>query len=215
MRGKTAAKRNLTYDAGRGKLAGGFAREEVGKLVPYVRCANCGLTSFAVRGHAWAPRCPRCDEPLVESPDRDAPRAVNVEATLALARQTLEMDVAMVTEVDAGNEIARHVSGEWPGLGSLVGASLPLEETFCKRMLEGDIANLVSDVAGDDRFRDLQMANALGVGAWIGVPVPTSLARLYVLCCMAREARPELGERDVHVLRGFAASLTRELDGES
>ena len=131
---------------------------------------------------------------------------------MALARRTLGMDVAMVTEVQDGMEIARAVSGDWPGLGQLAGASIPLEETFCKRMLEGEIENVVRDVAADDRARDLQLAKALGVGAWIGVPLDTSLARLYVLCCLSREAQPDLTERDVHALRGFAATLARALD---
>ena len=180
--------------------------------MPYVRCARCGLTSFAVRRHAWAPRCPRCDEVLVDRLGDEAPGPASVDATLALVRETFAMDVAMITEVHEGKETARHATGEWPGLGPLVGASLPLEETFCKQMLEGEIGNLVPDVAGDERTRDLQFARALGVGAWIGVPMSTPLARLYILCCLDREAQPELGDRDVHVLRGFAAALGSGFD---
>jgi hypothetical protein len=179
--------------------------------VPYLRCPRCGLTSFAVRSHVWAATCPRCDESLSEGPDPDA-MGDGVEDTLELVRETLGMDVAMVTEVRDGMEVARVVSGDWPGLGPLAGASIPLEETFCRRMLEGEIENLVPDVAADERVRDLQLATGLGVGAWIGVPLDASLARLYVLCCLAREAQPDLTERDVHALRGFAATLARALD---
>ena len=173
--------------------------------MPYVRCPSCGLTTFVVRSHARAPLCPRCDSALAV-----ASRAP-VDETLALVRQLLEMDVAMVTEIDAGHEVARHVAGEWPGVGPLVGAALPLEETFCQRMLEGRIESFVADVRNDERVRDLQFAKALGVGAWIGVPLPPSLGRLYVLCCLAREAR-ELSQHDVHVLRGLAATLSSQLD---
>jgi hypothetical protein len=127
-----------------------------------------------------------------------------------MLRELMQMDVAMVTEVHEGSEVARYAAGEWPGAGSLVGASLPLEETFCKRMLEGRIENFVADVARDDRVRDLQLAEALGVGSWIGVPLPESLGRLYVLCCLAREARP-LGEIDVRTMEGFAATLGPQL----
>ena len=125
------------------------------------------------------------------------------------------MDVAMLTEIADAREIARHASGEWPGVGPLVGGSLPLEETFCKRMLEGVIAHVVADVATDEGVRDLPLARALGVGAWIGVPLSASLGRLYVLSCLAREAQPRLGERDVQVLRGFAATLASQLGDPS
>jgi GAF domain-containing protein len=178
--------------------------------VPYVRCASCGLTTFAVRSRAWAPVCPGCDEVLADPVAAEAADRDTVDATLELARQVLAMDVAMVSEIDEANEVARYVSGEWPGVGRLVGASLPLEETFCKRMLEGAIGNAVPDVASDERVRDLQFAKALGVGSWIGVPLSPSLGRLYVLCCLARESR-QLDERDVHVLRGFAATLDSRL----
>ena len=178
--------------------------------MPYVRCATCGLTTFVVRAHTSVPSCPGCDQILDGASAAEAYPDRGVDATLSAARQSLQMDVAMLTEVDAEREIARHVSGEWPGLGSLVGASLPLEETFCKRMLEGAISNVVGDVARDERVRDLQFARALGVGAWLGVPLPASVARLYVLCCLAREAH-DLGERDVELLRGFAATLSSQL----
>ena len=43
--------------------------------------------------------------------------------------------------------------------------------------------------------------------AYIGVPFTTADARAYVLCCLAREARPDLGEADVRFLQGLAESL--------
>jgi GAF domain-containing protein len=168
------------------------------------------LTTFTVRSRAWAAVCPRCDELIAEPVAVEADDRDGVDTTLELVRRVLEMDVAMVSEIDDANEIARYVAGEWPGVGRLEGASLPLEETFCRRMLEGQIENAVGDVAADERVRDLQFAKALGVGAWIGVPLSPSLGRLYVLCCLARESR-QLDERDVHVLRGFAATLTSRL----
>ena len=76
---------------------------------------------------------------------------------------------------------------------------------------QGEIENFVADVQNDERVHDLQFAQALGVGAWIGVPLPATLGRLYILCCLAREARG-LTEQDVHVLRGVAATLGPQLD---
>jgi hypothetical protein len=124
------------------------------------------------------------------------------------------MDVAMLTEIGDGRETARACSGEWPRIGSLAGASVPFDESFCKQMLEGRIGNLVADVAHDARVQDLQMARALGVGAWIGVPVPlaASLSQMYVLCCLSMEARPALSERDVYVLKGLADTLQTQLE---
>jgi GAF domain-containing protein len=138
-----------------------------------------------------------------DDPDRD------IEARLELARDAFDVDMAMLTEIVEQREVARCVVGDWPGVAirDLRGASLPLEDTFCRRLLEGRIPPVITDVRGDERVCDLVMAKALGVGAWMGVPLRTPDARLYLLCCLAREARPALSAGDVMRLRGFAVSV--------
>jgi hypothetical protein len=133
----------------------------------------------------------------------------DIEARLELARDAFDADMAMLTEIVEEREVARCVVGEWPGvsLRDLRGASLPLEDTFCQRLLERRIPPVIPDVRGDERVSDLVMAKALGVGAWMGVPLRTPDARLYLLCCLAREARPALGMADVVRLRRFAVSV--------
>src|SRR4051794_15365029 len=182
--------------------------------MPYVRCPTCAVTSFVVRS-AMVPatKCSQCGTPLLaasiaragDEPDR-------LNAVVRLTRDLMDMDVALLTEIDEGRETALEAAGDWPGVGSLKGGSMPLEDTFCKRLLEGRIGNLVGDVPNDARVRDIAMAKAFGVGAWIGVPIELSDARLYVLCCLASEARPALGDRDLRMLRGLAESVAVELD---
>jgi GAF domain-containing protein len=48
--------------------------------------------------------------------------------------------------------------------------------------------------------------------AYIGVPLSTRDARRYILCCLARERRPELSDRDLHFLQGLAESARLALD---
>src|SRR4051812_21539371 len=174
--------------------------------------------TFIVRSHAWAWECPRCGRELGEHALRGAsdPRAADsIARTLSLARTAVEMDVAMLTEVRDGKEVVRHVAGEWAGVGPVVGASLPLDDTICKQMLDGRIGNVVADAAHDPQVKDLLVTRALGVGAWIGMPLATSLARLYVLCCLSREARPALNRSDTYRLTGFVASLEVQLAGSA
>ena len=71
---------------------------------------------------------------------------------------------------------------------------------------------MVRDAINDERVRDLEVTRAAGVGAYIGVPLSTLDARLYILCCLAYERRPALGERDVVFPRGLGETITRELD---
>ena len=56
-------------------------------------------------------------------------------------------------------------------------------------------------------MRDLPAVRDGDIRAYIGVPFQTPDARAYVLCCLAYEARPDLGESDVRFLQGMVESL--------
>ena len=133
---------------------------------------------------------------------------------LALSRDLLSMDLAMLNEVVGDQEAVRRADGEWPDVDveGLPGSSLALSDTFCQRLLEGTLPPYVRDVSSDPTTADLALARAFGVGAWIGARVPTTGAGVYVLCCLSREVRPGLGQRDVHALNTLATSLANQID---
>ncbi len=134
-----------------------------------------------------------------------------IDGSLVLLRQMMDMDVALLTQIASDREIVRHAAGEWPG-ADLSAAEVPLEDTFCQRMLSGEIGNIVPDVAAEPAVRDLDFPRRLGVQSYIGVPIHGSRSRLYVLCCLATKTHPELGPRDVRVLEGFVRSLLDQLE---
>lgn len=133
---------------------------------------------------------------------------------LKLTRDLLEMDLALLTEVTGGREEVRRADGEWPGLqaADLIGRSLPMRDTFCQRLLDGTLPPFVNDVREDPASAELEFARTFGVGAWIGARLDTHGARMFILCCLARDSRPALGERDVYVLSTLATSLASQLD---
>jgi GAF domain-containing protein len=164
--------------------------------------------------HAHAATCPECGIPVSsagEARKRSADPDWRLDQLLRMTRDLLDTDVALLTEIRDGREIALRVEGNWPGRGSFEDASLALENTFCQRMLDGRIGNYVRDAATDDRVSDLAMARHLGVRAWLGIPIELSDMRLYVLCCLASESRPSIGEREVRLLAGLAESVRAEL----
>jgi GAF domain-containing protein len=181
--------------------------------MPYVRCGACGVTSFAPRSPLGPPSCPSCDAPQFDAfaGDSDPPSPwPRIDALLSLARAMLSVDATLLTEVADGRETALRTAGSWPV--DLDGASAALQDTYCQAMLEGRIGNLVGDAASDPEVADLSTTRELGIGAWLGVPIEQSDTRLYILCCLAREARPDLTERDVRVLSGIAQSMSLALD---
>ena len=78
-------------------------------------------------------------------------------------------------------------------------------------MLDGEIDGAVGDVLAEPSLREIPGLQDSGVGAYLGVALPTDRARLYMLCCLARERRPALGAAELSVLRGFGATVRAAL----
>ena len=121
------------------------------------------------------------------------------------------MDVAVLGEVRDGREIVRFVAGD-RSFGLAPGASTPIEDTYCHRLLTGTLSNIVPDTHADHQLRELPITHAAPVGAYIGVPLTTLDARLYVLCCLAHEHRPQISKREVIFLRGLADQIVAGLE---
>jgi GAF domain-containing protein len=157
--------------------------------------------------------CPECGVPAARSNGTDGAdgSARRLDALMGLTRDLLDADVAILSEIAHGRETARRASGEWPGMESFEGLWSRLEDTVCQRMLEGRIGNYIRDAQGDDRVNDLAMVKELRIGAYLGVPIRLDDMHLYILCCLDRETRPSLGEREVRLLSGLAESVRVEL----
>ena len=141
-----------------------------------------------------------------------APAHDELNAALALAREQLDMELALLGEVVDDREIARFVVGEAEGFGAYEGASAALSETYCQRLLTGRIEGIVRDTALDPETAALPVTRRARIGAYVGVPIEARDARLYVLCCLAHEARPALGEADLRFMRGIAETVRAALD---
>lgn len=179
--------------------------------MPYVSCPRCALPTY--RSRIGRETCPECGALLLmpsrsprRTPSTDAtePGAEQMRQVLALARGELDMDIAFVSEVSDGQEAVRAHDGDAEPFGIFDGLGTLLEDTYCQRLLDGVIGNVVHDARRDERVRHLPATRV--IGAYIGVPLRVS-AQIYMLCCLAREARPGLGESDVRFLLGLRETI--------
>jgi hypothetical protein len=176
--------------------------------MPYISCPRCGVTTYCVTQE----ECPLCGTLLdaggvAHGPLPRTQSTGPIGRALRMAREQIGIDAALLTEVRDDQEVVRHVvqDGAFPDLAA--GLAAPLQDTICRRLLEGRIPNLVADVGADPELRDLPAVAEYGVGAYLGVHLTAADARLYLLCCLAREARPDLGDDDVRALRLVARRL--------
>jgi len=137
-----------------------------------------------------------------------------IERILSLARAALDMDVALLGAFD-GDFVVEAVDGDYEWFDLEVGTRLPVEQTYCRRMTQGELPHLIHDAAADERTADLPLTRELGVGAYIGAPIRLWDGTLYgTLCCLSRSAEPSLNDRDVRFLRVLAEIVADQVDRE-
>lgn len=139
----------------------------------------------------------------------DAERSLNerLARTLRSVRSHLGMDVAFLSEFADGRRIFRSVDTPVPHPIVEVGASHPLEESVCRRIVSGELPQLICDTSllGDQRI-------PAAVGAHLSVPVVFSDGRVYgTLCCFSAQPNYALGERDVRMMRVLAEVAAEQL----
>ena len=178
--------------------------------MPYLTCSSCGLPTYCVSEGT----CPACGTALRRTHPPVGPRPARaadgeVRAKLPMACRELQRR-RRAADRDPRRARAHPLGG---GRGRLRGRSVPLRDTICERLLDGRIGSMVADTRG--RAGAAAASRSATSRAYIGVPFTTADARAYVLCCLAHEARPDLGEADVRFLQGLAESLRPVLGREA
>jgi GAF domain-containing protein len=138
-----------------------------------------------------------------------------IEGLLATVRESLEMDVALITEFAGEQLIFRTLEGDAESFGWGRGKGIPLNESYCKRVLDGRLPNVIPDAKSEDRTRDLWVTSEANIGSYVAVPVVHSDGRPYgTLCCLSHKPDPRLRERDLGLMEGVAREVSRQLKRE-
>jgi putative nucleotidyltransferase with HDIG domain len=138
-----------------------------------------------------------------------------VERTLSAAREVLGMEVAFVSEFVGGEQVYRRVAGDADSFGFEEDTGIPLEGTFCQRVIAGTLTNAVPDARSDERVKDLDVTRETGIGSYVGVPLSFSDGRLYgTMCCISHSPDPSLKERDVEFMKVLARLVSEQLERE-
>ena len=134
------------------------------------------------------------------------PTETQVRMLLRAARERLGVDIAYLTKFTEGVERIDVVEGDSAPFAFGETTRIPLEETYCRRMVEGTAPSLVPDTSREPRMQDLSVAEALG--CYLGVPVKLSDGRVYgALCCAATDASESMSEDDEAYVRLLAEGL--------
>jgi hypothetical protein len=137
-----------------------------------------------------------------------------ISSLLGDLRVLLGMDIALVAEFLEGHRVFRHVDVDPSRPPRLeVGQSMPLEHTYCQRVIDGRLPPVMSDTSAFPETHDLAATQALGIGAYLSTPVVLASGEVYgTLCCISHQARSALGSRQVDALRSAAVLVSAEIE---
>jgi len=131
-----------------------------------------------------------------------------VHRALQAARNQLGMDVGYYSEFVGDDQVIRGTQGDDATFGLTPGTTVPLAGSYCQRVVDGRMPELVPDTAAEPEVADLPATAEAGIGAYVGVPLLRPDGSLYgTLCCASRDARHDLGERDAAFMRVLADLL--------
>src|SRR5215204_5108089 len=138
-----------------------------------------------------------------------------IESLLSLVRENLQMDVAFVSEFAGDQLVFRALEGDAQSFGWGEGEGFPLDESYCKRVLDGRLPNVVPDARSADLTQELWVTSEANIGSYVAVPVVLSDGRPYGKpCCVSHKADPRLRERDLGLMEGVARELSRQIERE-
>jgi GAF domain-containing protein len=141
------------------------------------------------------------------------PTPETVEHMLSDVRRALRVDVAFVSEFAGDRLVFRAIEGDGESFGWREGESFPLDESYCKRVLDGRIPRVVPDAKGEDATKDLRVTSEADMGSYCAVALVLSDGRLYgTLCCVSHEPDPWLKERDLGIMERTARWLVEDLE---
>jgi response regulator RpfG family c-di-GMP phosphodiesterase len=147
---------------------------------------------------------------------REVAQRPSVERALDAVREFLEMDIAFVGRITEGEQVYDALRGDAESFGVSEGFSMPLDQTYCQRILTGRLPNLIPDTRADDRAASLAVTEDAGIGAYASVPLRFSDGQLHgMLCAASHAAKPSLGYRELQFLHVFARMIADVLERES
>lgn len=136
-----------------------------------------------------------------------------LQNTLMAIRRHLGMDVAFISHIHDGIREFNFIDAkdENPPIG--VGDSGALEDSYCQRVIDGRLPEIICDAFELPEAMSLPVTVALPVRSHMSVPIRFSNGWLYgTFCCFSYTPDQTLNERDISVMHVFADIISKHLE---
>jgi len=141
----------------------------------------------------------------------DAELDRDITDVLMMLRKQLRMDVVFVSEFIGRERVFRFVEGSVAN-GPQTGDVAPLEQSYCQRVVEGRLPELVCDTQPLIDSGELPLLT-FKVGTHLSTPVVLPDGRVFgTVCCFSESARPDLQQSALACLRQCARLVARKVE---
>jgi EAL domain-containing protein (putative c-di-GMP-specific phosphodiesterase class I) len=137
----------------------------------------------------------------------------SVPEMVHMLRKHLGMDIAFLTEFFNGNREVKLVDTEEEDSPVKPGICTPIEETYCRLIIEGKLPPIMHDVLNYPLAAVMPITTELGIRAYVSVPICLKDGTVYgTLCCYSRVPNASLNERDLGMMKACAEMTGRQID---
>ena len=147
-----------------------------------------------------------------EPPADELVHDAKVDRILKTVRGHLGLEIAFVARYVGEDREITHVDTDL-ALPMGVGYREPKEQGYCWHVLEGRLPELIQDAADFPFTRTMAITDMLPVGCHLNVPLRLSDGTVWgSFCALSRTPDRSLNERDMGVLRAFAALAAEQVE---
>lgn len=134
------------------------------------------------------------------------------QTTLSSLRRHLDMDFGFISEFKDGYRVFKFVDSKDLNPPIAVGDSHPLENSYCQRVVDGRLPEIINDAFELPETIDLRESLKLPVRAHMGVPIRLASGKIYgTFCFFSYKTNQTLNERDISVMHVFSDVIARQL----
>ena len=136
-----------------------------------------------------------------------------INEILSNTRQLMDMEVAFISEFTDTQRVFRFLDADRTFCPINVNEGGPLEESYCQKVVNGTMPELIRDTQRCDAALALAATKAFPVGAHVSVPIIFSDGTVFgTFCCFSRFPNQQLNEYDLNTLRFIAKCSSRILE---
>lgn len=137
----------------------------------------------------------------------------SIQQVLRLLRERMHMDVVFVSQFTGGERVFRHVE-QAPGSALIaVGQADPLEASWCQRVVDGRLPELILDTAPLLASGKLPGVHPFPIGTHLSTPILLDNGQVYgTLCCFSFGVSETITQQDLKRLRFTAQLMAQKIE---